>query len=230
MKKLFLIVIISTFGLSGSFAQSLSRLSAGIDIGTGFQNGDWAPSVTYHQHLSSAKMPWLQVGWGLRGWGYYSAGPTNLEAPDGAGGYDRLRVARLSVNGASFMLGFNIRLSILDLGVNTDILGLAFGKRREGLYTIANPAAADDSLAEQYNRSLLGTAPTNLNALPSVLRANNGQSEVYARVRITERFGLKVGYIAGRVAYRTNVLLNNRKDRFASSYGMPYVALSLPLF
>ncbi|GAB3172736.1 hypothetical protein [Telluribacter humicola] len=233
MKKAVLFLLLSTISITSSFAQGFERraprINAGIDLGTGFQDGSWVPSFLYYQNLSAARAPWLQVGWGVRVWGYYG-GATTLEAPDGASGYDKLRVGRVSMNGASFLLGVNLRVSIFDLGVNTDLFGISFGKRRQGLYSIANVAAATDSIVEEYNNEFLGTAPRNLNALPSVWKANNGQTEAYIRVRFNEQVGLKVGYTVGRIAYRTDVALNNRQSRFSSSFGMPYVALSLPLY
>ncbi|WP_247231613.1 hypothetical protein [Telluribacter sp. SYSU D00476] len=232
MKKAVLFLFLFTISLTSSYAQRevrASRINAGVDLGTGFQDGSWAPSILYYQNLSAARYRWLQIGWGLRGWGYYS-GATTLEAPDGSNGFDRLRVGRVSANGASFVLGFNLRLSFIDVGVNTDIFGIAFGKRRQGLYSIANVAAAPDSIVEEYHMTNLGTAPRNLNALPSVWKANNGQAEAYVRVRLGEQVGFKVGYTVGRVAYRTDVALNNRQSRFSNSFGMPYIALSMPLY
>ena len=69
MKSIRFIVLFVFLGLSEAFSQDISRVTSGIDVGLGYQDKVWVPSVTYHQELSLSNFPWFRVGWGVRGWG-----------------------------------------------------------------------------------------------------------------------------------------------------------------
>ncbi|GAB2800465.1 hypothetical protein GCM10027275_53110 [Rhabdobacter roseus] len=210
-------------------AQRISRLSSGFDIGTGYAKEAWAPSFLYYQMINPPRQSWLQLGWGVRGWGYYTQRNTSFLAPNGAGSQDTLRLGQISANGASFVLAVNFRLGKIDIGANADVIGLAFGKKRNGLYVLSNLGMASDS-ALKYQGTLLPTAPRNINALPFIYKNANGQAEAYVRIWFSEQVGLKLGYVLGQSAYRLDMRLNNNQRYFGHAYGMPYVALALPVF
>lgn len=207
-------------------SQSLSRVTSGIDIGLGYQDKVWVPSALYHQDLSLNNFPWFRVGWGVRTWGYY-AGRTDLLPKTSSITGDTLKFGKITSNGISFLVGANVRLWRFDIGANTDLIGIAFGAKRRGLYTSSSFVEGEG--AEFYN-AYVSSTPTTLNALPLFLDNNNGQSEIFVRYWITDRIGFKVGYIQGRITYTASEKLDNRQTRFSTTYGVPYAALSFPLY
>ncbi|NIJ55171.1 hypothetical protein [Dyadobacter arcticus] len=218
-----LFVFISSFS---AFSQSLSRVSSGIDMGVGYQDAVWVPSITYHQELSLTNFSWFRIGWGVRAWGYY-AGRTNLVPQNSAFSDDTLKFGKITSNGASFLLGANFRLWKFDIGANTDLVGFAFGVKRRGLYTKSTLFEGEG--AEYYN-DYVPSGPSTFNVLPLALDKQNGQSELFVRYWITDRIGLKLGYVHGRVTYSSDVKLDNGQKRFSTSYGVPYAAVSFPLY
>jgi hypothetical protein len=226
MKSFRLIVLFVFIGSSQTFAQSLSRVTSGIDLGLGYQEEQWVPTIMYHQELSLANFQWFRIGWGVRTWGYY-AGRTNLLPKDNAVSRDTLEFGKLSANGASFILGANVRLWRFDIGANTDIFGIAFGLRRNALYT--KPTFADGEGAEYYN-AYVKSNPATVNLLPLVMENQTGQSEIFLRYWITDRIGLKLGYTHGRITYAAEAKLDNGQKRFSKSYGVPHIAIAFPLY
>jgi hypothetical protein len=229
MKKVLFVTLLVTISFMSVQAQRISRVESGLDVGTGFGNQQWAPSLLYYQALHPARAPWFEVNGGFRGWSYF-ANDTRLEAPAGASLNDVMKLSRVSVTGVSFVLGANLKLAkSIAIGFNADMFSFAFGKRRNALYNLAAPLAAVDSI-RALNRKQISIAPTNLNIVPVFLKRHNGQAEAFVRVWIGQQVGLKAGYVWGQVAYRSNVRLNNEQKRFFTSYQMPYVALTLPLY
>jgi hypothetical protein len=214
-----------------SYAQYRTPVNAGFDVGAGATDNSFAPSVHYYEGIGVPGANWLQFSLGIRAWGYY-ANRTNLYTKT-ASPKDYMEYRTVAVNGLSFVVGANIKFWKIDLGVNTDLAGLAFGTRRHGFYeknTTANPGTG-----QPYYNQWLATSPVILNALPLVLKNHNGQSELYARIFVAKRLGIKLGYVYGQLAYLTKkvsdrkVLLDNRQRRFSDNYGVPYLALTLPI-
>lgn len=225
--KVFRLAVIFIFVISfASFGQTLSRVTSGVDVGTGYKDKTWVPSIMYHQDLSLNNFPWFRIGWGVRTYGYY-AGRTDLAPKDYSSSGDTLKFGKITSNGISFLVGANVRLWKFDIGANTDLIGVAFGVRRRGLYTKSTFASGQG--AEFYN-SYVPSSPTSLNVVPLLIDNNNGQSEVFVRFWITERVGIKVGYVHGKVTYTASETLDNGQKRFSSSYGVPYAAVSFPLY
>jgi hypothetical protein len=226
MKSIRLIVLFIFIGSTSVFSQDISRVTSGIDLGLGYQDKTWVPSVTYHQELSLNNFQWFRIGWGVRTWGYY-AGRTDLLPKSNALSNDTLQFGRITANGLSFLIGANFRLWHFDIGANTDLFGLAFGLKRSALYT--KPSLYEGEGGKYYNQ-YLSSAPATLNAVPLVLDNQNGQSEVYVRYWITDRIGLKLAYVHGRITYASPYKLDNGQKRYSSSYGVPYLAISFPLY
>lgn len=226
MKSIRLIVLFILIGSTKVFSQDISRVTSGIDLGLGYQDKTWVPSVTYHQELSLNNFPWFRIGWGVRAWGYY-AGRTDLLPKSNILANDTLKFGRLSANGASFLIGANFRVWKFDIGANTDLFGVAFGLKRSGLYT--KPSLYEGEGSEYYNK-YLSSAPATLNVVPLVLDNQNGQSEVYLRYWINDRIGFKLAYVHGRITYASPYKLDNGQKRYSSSYGVPYLAVSFPLY
>ncbi|NIJ51070.1 hypothetical protein [Dyadobacter arcticus] len=227
MKSLYAFLVLFAVATAG-YGQNQSNVSAGIDVGTGFQQYAWGPSVLYHEEIGFNKAPWLKFGLGIRGWGYYG-GRTNLFTKDEN---NYLEYGDVSANGLSFVIGANISFWRIDLGVNTDLAGLSFGSKRHGYYEKTTTAPG---IGEPYYNTWLATSPVLVNALPLALKNYNGQSEAYARIHITRNIGIKLGYVYGQIAYATKkidgnkVLLDDRQRRFYNTYGMPYAALSFAI-
>jgi hypothetical protein len=218
------------FFLSVSFsisAQSLSRVTSGIDLGFGYDkdNKISVPAGLYHQDLSLGNFPWINIGWGVRTWGHY-ASQTDLTPKNTALSGDTLKFGRISANGVSFLIGASVRFWHFELGANTDLVGITFGARRRGLYTSSRLGG----VGEEYYNAYVSSTPTSVHALPLLLDKQGGQSEVYLRYWITRRFGVKFAYVHGRTTYVSEVKLNNDQKRFSTTYGVPYVALSFPIF
>ncbi|WP_229209059.1 hypothetical protein [Dyadobacter sediminis] len=225
MKCTRLIILLILTTTISCFAQSISRVTSGIDLGTGYKDNALVPSVMFHQELSLNNFPWFRIGWGVRTWGYY-ANKTNLLPQSSQFSDDTLKFGRITSNGISFLAGASIRLWKLDIGANTDLFGLAFGARRSGLYTKSSLFEGEG--AAYYNQYVSST-PSLENALPLVLDKQNGQSELFVRFWFTERIGLKAGYVHGRITYTSKVRLDNGQKRFSATYGVPFAALSFPI-
>ncbi|TLU98077.1 hypothetical protein [Dyadobacter luticola] len=211
-----------------AFGQNQSNVNAGIDVGTGFKNSAWAPSLLYHEEVGIGKLSWLRLGLGLRAWAYYGEGAT-LSSKDES---NNLLFRKTSVNGASFVAGFNFCFPRVDIGINTDIGGLALGSKRSGFY---EKTTSTPGIGELFYNTWLSTSPVNFDFLPLFLKNYNGQSEIYARIYLSKKMGLKLGYVLGQIAYKTNnvkerkVLLDDRERRVFDRYSLPYAALSFSL-
>ena len=231
--KTFYIFAVLTAALSAMnvYGQNQSQASAVIDVGTGFSDDNsFAPSVLYYEQVSLNRVPWFRFGLGIRAWGYY-ANRTNLytktDSPQ-----DYLEYNKVSANGLSFVIGANLRFWKIDLGINTDLIGASFGSQRRGYYerTSTSPGTGSPN-----NEQWLKTSPVIFNVAPLFLENYNGQSEAYARIYLTKRIGVKVGYVYGHIAYRTRnvkdgkVFLDNSQRRVSQNYGMPYAAVSFPI-
>lgn len=228
MRKFGLTIILLFLGLTYSFGQRISRVSSGVDLGTGIQGSSWSPFVSYYQGLHPANARWMMFQWGLKGWGFHD-GYTDLTAPGNLRQSDSLFFNKVSNYGISFTVGLGFVIGNLELGVNTDLFSLAFGAKRDGLYQISNFSSAPEDVVK-YHNNFVSSSPSFFNVLPMGLKAQNGQSEVYARYRISKQFGIKVGYLVGQQSYTTEVRLNNGQNRFSGTYGMPFVALAFPVF
>ncbi|WP_031528366.1 hypothetical protein [Dyadobacter crusticola] len=224
-------LLIFTLASSIAFGQRQSQVSAGVDVGAGFNSTSWAPSVLYHEEISPNNVPWLRAGLGFRAWGYY-AGRTNLYSKKSNS--DFLEYTNVSANGVSFVIGANFRIWRVDLGVNTDLIGASYGTRRRGFYD--KEPSVEPTVGAPYYQQWISTSPVIFNFAPLALKNYNGQSEIYARVFLFKRLGVKLGYLHGQIAYVTRkqsnrkVLLDNRQRRVYNLYNMPYVALSFPIY
>ncbi len=220
------VIFVLIFSVKG-VAQQVGRVSAGVDVGTGIKENAWAPSIMYHQELSLNHFPWFRVGWGVRGSGYY-ANRSDLAPKNTSMSGDTLKFGKVTTNTISFLIGANIRVWKFDIGANTDLVGLTFGAKRTGLYS-QTQLPVEGKGYEFYNMPISST-PTTFSAAPLLLNNQNGQSELYVRFWVTDRVGLKLGYVHGRVAYTAAQKLYNDQTIFSKTYGLPYAAISFPLY
>jgi hypothetical protein len=215
-----------------SVGQNQPSVEAGLDLGGGFNSTGWSPSFLYHEEANFGEAQWFKLGVGIRFWGFY-AKQSDLQSQDEVAVPDVLKYQNLSANGLSFVVGAAIRVGRVDLGANTDLVGLVYGSSRHALYP--KPAASPTGDGVDFYNKRVATVPVIANALPLLLKRQTGQSELYARIAITRGLGIKLGYMFGRIAYVTKkvegkpVILDNGQQRFSKTYGMPYAALAINL-
>jgi hypothetical protein len=225
MKIIRLAVVLFLLSTVGSQAQYVSRVTSGIDIGTGYSEKEWAPSLMYHQDLSVKGFTWFNLTWGVRTSAYYTGAKTLLP-PNNIVTGDSLKFGKLTSNSLSIFAGLTLRFGKFDIGANTDLLGIAIGLKRKAYYAKNSFPQGENS--EYYNANV-ESSPKFFNVVPLVAENNSGQSEVFLRYWVTQRVGVKLGYIHGRQTYETLVKLTNQ-DRFSTTYNMPYIAVSFPLY
>ncbi len=210
-------------------AQSLSRVTQGVDLGFGSDfkspSATWGPSAMYHQELSLKNFSMLRIGWGVRAYGLYT-GLANLVPRSAASSGDSLSFGSTNTFGVSFLLGASINFGMVEIGANTDLAGIAFGPRRSGLYS-SNTLEGEGA---SYYNDYVYASPTSVNTMPLLFSNQNGQSEIYARIFLVRQIGLKVGYKFGNTVLISEVKLNNSQRRFAAPYSFPYAALTFPIF
>jgi hypothetical protein len=226
MKIVRLAVLLFLLSTGASQAQYPSRVTSGVDLGTGYRDKVWAPSLAYHQELSINNFPWFNLSWGVRTAGYYSGDKTLTPKNSFASG-DSLKFGRLTSNSLSIMAGITFKFGKFDFGANTDIIGIAIGVKRKGLYTKTSFPLGEES---EYYNTLVSSSPNFFNVVPLGMDKNSGQSEVFVRYWIGQRVGIKAGYVHGRTTYKTEYKLDNNQNRFSTTYDMPYVAICFPLY
>jgi hypothetical protein len=226
MKKAGLILSIVLLISFNVFAQVSSRVNSGIDVGLGYKDKVWVPAILYHQELSLNHFSWFRISWGVRAAGYY-AGKTDLVPKSSNQSGDALKFGKITTNSLSFVAGASIRVWKFDVGANTDLVGIAFGARRRGLYDRTSMGEGEG--AAFYN-SYIPSSPSSLNAVPLVMENQNGQSELFVRFWFNERVGIKAGYSYGRVTYTSSEKLDKGQTRFSTTYGVPSVSFAFPLY
>jgi len=230
MKLSHTLLVILILKLTFCHAQKEPTVNVGMDIGAGMKSNSLAPSLFYHEDLSIRGLHWLQFGIGIRAGGFYT-GATDLLSTNDAVSSDTLRYNRISANTISFVAGMNLRFWKLNLGINTDLINLAFGERRSGFYLKKNLPA--DSVTH-YNE-FVPTIPSVFNFMPVATPNQSGMSEVYTRIWLSRKIGLKFAYLFGRQTYTTRInkksqtVLDNGQRRFSTIYKMPYVAICFSL-
>jgi hypothetical protein len=222
---LFLITLLSG-GLEG-MAQRPPQATAGVDVGAGFGKNGWSPSILYHEEISLRDFRILKGGFGLRTAGYYG-GYTELNTQGASVSQDMLRYGRISVNTISAVAGVNARFWKVELGVNTDLIGIATGSQRRGFY--AGKTGTPGLGAEYYDKEVT-TKPKTFNLFPLLQNKHTGSSELYLRFWLSDAVGVKLGYLRGRVSYLTEkvekkrLVLDAGQSIFTTNYGMPFLSI-----
>lgn len=227
-----------------SWAQPDSRITSGFDLGTGWKDKAWTLSGLYHQSLKIDRRGLLQVGWGVRGAHFrgkeldFTTAPSQLTK--GKTGFSALNAPiilrqidtlqmRTGITSFNFNLSAQISLfNRLDIGANVDILGFALGNRRAGYYLGSKGYNKVDSL--NLHKTYQQARPARLNFLwLGDERRGNLNTEIYARIYVTQRVGVKVSYLFTTNEYRTDQPLvdDNRRFRFRSQ--MIFVGLTFPI-
>jgi len=174
-------------------------------------------------------MGFLQVGWGLRAThlrgndldfitaaASQTRGKTGfgaLSAPVKLQNLDTLQISA-GITSLNFNLGFQLSLfDKIDIGANADLLGLAFGSKKSGLYSsFAGYNKVDSLNLHKTEQSAKPTSPS-IQLLGDNARGNLS-AEIYARLHVSERVGLKAGYVFHTSEYRTSTPLVADARRF----------------
>lgn len=256
MKKM--LAVLTAFVTSQSFAQSpvSARLQSGYDLGMAYSTGNYNPSVAYYQLINVGGRKLFAVGWNIRlgafygdNLDYYTAparltrektGFAALGAPLVIRNIDTVRYDYVTMTSASVGVRAQVNLGKLTIGASADLLGLTFGKKRigrykssTGQYTIKGVAGKDSiNIPFQGAGASQSSRPSTLNVR---LLGDNDRgtlsTELYARYRINDRFGIKVGYqflTTEMTVANRDVIADN--DRFRHRASMAYVAVTLPVF
>ncbi|MBO0936907.1 hypothetical protein J2I47_10160 [Fibrella sp. HMF5335] len=239
-----------------------SRLSSGIEVGASFKSNVLSPSATYYQLLNLTQNKMLSIGWTSTFRTFYAdnldyttapaylsrGGKTGfyaLGAPIVAANLDTLRMSSASGTSLNFGARLQLRFGPLELGASADILGLTLGLTRVGQYISQNgyytvkASTGRDSTAF-FTKGANGVDATRQSAKPTVanlqLLGDNSigtlATEVYAKILINQRVGVKLGYQWITTEYTTtirNAADDNRRFRNRTG-GMPYLAVAFPFF
>ncbi len=246
------------FLISGVHAQTpvSTRLTSGLDLGFGYKANTYAPSATYYQLLNIGEKKLFSVGYTVRFASLYIDNQNFYTAParltrGGTGFYaltaplkqqniDTLRMDYASNTSLNLGIRAQVNLGRVEIGASADLLGFVFGRTRTGRVVsstgaiqLTNQAGADSvrvpfrgeaqfqsTQARGFNVRLLGDNDRGTLA-----------TEVFGRVRINQRMGVKIGYqwVTTETRLRVvDVIADN--DRFRYRAGLAYVALSFPFF
>ncbi|MFN4147117.1 MAG: hypothetical protein ACK4GN_14925 [Runella sp.] len=247
MKKFLLAGLLLGLMAFDGLAQRASRLRNFTEVGAGFQDKRGMGVLQFNQYLQIERRGVLQVGWGGRG-AFFSArdadfitaparltrgqsGFAALNAPLLLRNIDTLQMPRATFTSFNFSLQIQISLfERLDIGVNTDLLGFTLGSRRTGFYLGSRGFSFVDSL--NVHRTYQTAVPTrgNLQILGGDNAHGSLNSEIYARLMLSQRVALKVSHIFNTSEYRTDKRLADDNRRFRLRSPMWYVALCIPIY
>jgi len=223
-----------------------SRLSSGADVGAAFKANYLSPSIAYYQLLNLDNNQIFSVGWHFKFSTVYAnqldyttaplkltRGTGGLSGPVIAANIDTLSFNRVTMTTANFGLRAQVRLGPVQLGGSADIIGFGFGKGRSSTYRSSTGYYKADSTTatfadnpnqpaqpQKFNLRLLGDNDRGTLAM-----------DVYARVLVSRRLGVKVGYQWITTEMRaSNANVEDGNSRFRNRSAMPYVALTFPFF
>lgn len=246
------------FLISGAQAQTpvSTRLTSGLDVGLAYKTNTYAPSATYYQLLNIGEKKLFSVGYTMRFASLYIDNQNFYTAParltrDGTSFYaltaplkqqniDTLRMDYASNTSLNLGIRAQVNLGRVEIGASADLLGFVFGRTRTGrvisstgAIQLTNQAGAD-SIRVPF-RGEAQFQSTRARGVNVRLLGDNDMgtlaTEIFGRVRINQRLGVKVGYqwITTETRLRVVDVVSNN-DRFRYRAGLGYVALSFPFF
>jgi hypothetical protein len=153
---------------------------------------------------------------------------------------DTVRYDYVSMTSLNFGIRAQVNLGRLEIGVSADLLGVSFGKSRTGRYqSSTGQFRLQSSTGADSTTAYYQGANTFQKSRPSILNlrllGDNDigtlSTELYARVKVSQRVGIKVGYqwltTETKVSKRDVISDNNR---FRNRANMAYLALTIPVF
>ncbi len=233
-----------------------ARLSSGYDVGMAYSKSHYNPSLAYYQLMNIGERKTFSLGWTARLAAFYGDNLNYYTAParltHGKSGFgaltgpllvdniDTVRYDYVSMTSLNIGVRAQVNLGRLELGLSADLLGLSFGKSRTGRYqSSTGQFSVQSSTGTDSTTVYYQGANTFQKSRPSLLNlrllGDNDRgtlaTEVYARIKIGQRIGLKVSYqwltTETTVANRDVISDNNR---FRNRTNMAYIALTIPVF
>lgn len=243
---------------TGAHAQTpvSTRITSGLDLGFAYKPNTYAPSATYFQLLNVGERKLFSVGYTVRFASLYIDNENFYTAParltrGGTGFYaltaplkpqniDTLRMDYASNTSLNLGIRAQVNLGRVEIGASADLLGFILGRTRTGRVIsstggirLYNQSGADSTLvpfrgdaqfqstqARGFNVRLLGDNDRGTLA-----------TEVFGRVRVSQRMAVKVGYQWITTETRLGVVdAVSGNDRFRYRAGLGYVALTFPFF
>lgn len=240
-----------------SFAQSpvSARLSSGFDVGIAYSKNNYNPSLAYYQLINVRQRKLFAFGFTVRlgafygdNINYYTAparltrgksGLAGLSGPLVTENIDTIRYDYVTMTSANVGVRAQINLGRVELGASADLLGLTLGRGRmgryrssTGRYTLKDKFSRDSAVYFQGSNTFQRARPGRLNVR---LLGDNDigtlSTEVYARVRINQRFAIRAAYqwlTSETVTQNRDVVADN--NRFRNRVGMAYLGLTFPIF
>jgi hypothetical protein len=223
-------------------SQTAYRISSGLDLGVALKSQYTSPSLAYYQLLNIGPRKLLSVGYTAKYASFYGDNLTYETAPARLrpDNIDRVYFGYVTINSFNFGVRAQLHVSIIDIGASADVLGIAFGKGRGGIYQslkgqfkAGTSADGKDSLATFTGDNAFQRASPSNASLRLFGDNNLGtlSSEVYVRLHINQRVAVKVGYqwlTSEMTTNKRDVVANN--DRFRNTTSMPYFAVTFPFF
>lgn len=233
-----------------------ARLSSGYDLGMAYSTNRYNPSFAYYQLINLGEHKLFSLGWTARfgafygdNINYYTAlarltrektGLGALSAPLIVSNIDTVRYDYVTNTSLNVGIRAQVNLGRVEIGASADLLGIAFGKSRIGRYISSNgqfrlhKASGADSTTAYFQgaNTFQSSRPSTFNLR---LLGDNDMgtlaTEVYARVRVSQRMGVKLGY----QWLTTEMTMSNRdvvadNNRFRNRSGMAYLAVTFPIF
>lgn len=253
MKRIALTLILLALVRFGH-AQSpvAARIRSGYDVGMAYATGNYNPSLTYYQLLTLGEHRLFSIGYTARltpfygdNLNFYTAparltrgktGFSALGAPLIDQNVDTVRFDYVTTTALNVGIRAQVNLGKVELGASADLLGLTLGRWRDVRYISSTgrfrTGAGDTTLTFQGANASQRAFPTRANVR---LLGDNDRgtlaTEVYARVRLNQRVGIKAGYqwLTTEVTVANRDIVANN-DRFRHRVGMAYVAVTLPIF
>lgn len=256
MKKLITVVVALFPFFAVAQSPVSARLSSGYDLGMAYSKNNYNPSIAYYQLINFGERKLLSIGWTARLGAFYGDNINYFTAParltHGKGGInaltspvlidniDTIRYDYVSMTSLNVGIRMQLNLGKVEIGASADLLGLTIGKSRTGRYQSSNgqfrlyAASGADSTTAYYQgaNTFQNSHPSRLNVR---LLGDNDigtlSTEVYARLKINQRIGVKVGYqwLTTETTVANRDIINDN-NRFRNRANMAYLALTIPVF
>jgi hypothetical protein len=216
MKK-FLILAITLLGLNSSFAQRL-RVVEHFSLDYGFDKKTSVPSLMYSQTLVMGKNNNFAIGTGLRITSFFAKGKTYSGIESKNKNVSIVPYPRANTTAFNIPLILELQTKKVLIGANFDLIGFAFGKRRDSLI-VSNP--------DRLFLDSLSVKPPSLNLAFGGRGFTN--NEVYIGFKPQEELTIKVGISLLFSQYRARYRKNSKDVDFGLfKYDlplMPFVSL-----
>ncbi len=197
-------------GLNTSFAQQM-RVIENYSLGYGFDKKTSVPSFLYSQTLVMGKNNNFAVGTGFRISSFFAKGKSYTGIESKNEDVSIVPYPRTNVNTLNIPLVMEFQTKKIIVGANFDLIGFAFGKRRDSVTVQNNSEQTLDSMS---------VSPPRLN-LAFGARGTTS-NEVYIGFKPQEELTIKVGVNFMFNQYKARYRRNNKDVDFGRfKYDVP---------